>query len=122
MLNLPPLNTKTIWAIINDEIDDDIVHQLVWYYLGYRYDQTSQTWDNSQVDEYWQDYSEPPKFLESRRDTLKLTRSIPQEYKQIIKEKLGFKGYKIDELVPRKTRRASIANWLLSYLEQHPGQ
>jgi hypothetical protein len=49
---------------------------------------------------------------------VKLTRSIPPENKQLLKEKLGFEGYKVGELVPRKTRRATIANWLLSYMQQ----
>lgn len=48
---LPPLNTDTIWAILNEEIDDAIVNQLVWYYLGYRYDQSRHIWDNTQVAE-----------------------------------------------------------------------
>ncbi|MEO1523745.1 MAG: DUF1823 family protein, partial [Cyanobacteria bacterium J06633_2] len=46
-------------------------------------------------------------------------RSIPKENKQLLKESLGFKGYSIDELVPRKTRRATIVNWLLSYQQQN---
>jgi hypothetical protein len=47
-----------------------------------------------------------------------MTRSIPAENKQLLKDKLGFQGYKVNELVPRKTRRATIANWLLSYMHQ----
>ncbi|WP_124975873.1 DUF1823 family protein [Aphanothece sacrum] len=118
MMNLPPLNDETIWAILNEEIDDDTVNQLVWYYLGYRYDKVSQTWDNSQVAEDWQkDYPEPPNFIENRPPIVKLTRSIPQENKQILKEKLGFKGYKLGEFNPRDTRRVTMANWLLSYRE-----
>jgi len=35
MSNLPPLNTETIWAILNDEVDDATVNQLVWHCLGY---------------------------------------------------------------------------------------
>jgi hypothetical protein len=38
MSELPPLNTKTIWAILNEEIDDDTVNKLVWDCLGYRYE------------------------------------------------------------------------------------
>ncbi|MGL6338044.1 MAG: DUF1823 family protein, partial [Waterburya sp.] len=53
MSNLPPLNTDTIWAILNEELDDAIVNQLVWHYLGYRYDQASQTWDLSNVIDDW---------------------------------------------------------------------
>ncbi len=115
--SLPPLNTDTIWAILNDQIEDDLVNQLVWYYLGYRYDQEHQKWDTSQVTEDWrEDYPEPPNFIENRPPTVKLTRSIPKENKQLLKEKLGFQGYKIGEFNPRMTRRATAANWLLSYL------
>ena len=118
MSNLPPLNTDTIWAILNDQIDDSIVNQLVWHYLGYRYDSSTDKWDNSEVSSEWRDeYPEPPNFIENRPPTVKLTRSIPKENKQIAKEKLGFKGYKIGEFGPRETRRATAANWLLSYLQ-----
>jgi hypothetical protein len=50
---------------------------------------------------------------------VKLTRSIPPENKQLLKEKLHFEGYKVAELVPRKTRRATMANWLLNYMQQN---
>lgn len=118
MLNLPPLNQETLWAILNEEIEDQIVNQLVWSCLGYRFDEITQTWDHSNVDPSWQEeYPEPPDFIAYRQPTVKLTRSIPQENKQLLKEKLGFKGYKIGEFTPRHTRRATAVNWLLSYLE-----
>lgn len=117
MSNLPPLTTDTIWQIINQEIDDTTVNQLLWYHLGYRYDSTTQTWDNSQCSEDWRaEYPEPPDFIANRPPTVKLTRSIPKENKQLLKEKLGFKGYKIGEFSPRETRRATAANWLLGKL------
>lgn len=119
---LPPmlsLTTDTIWAILNDAIADHEVNQLVWQCLGYRYDETTGQWDSSQVAEVWrEDYPEPPDFIASRPATVKLTRSIPPENKQLLKEELGFQGYKVGELVPRLTRRATIANWLLSYRKE----
>ncbi|NJK47523.1 DUF1823 family protein [Candidatus Gracilibacteria bacterium] len=119
MSNLPPLNTDTIWAILKEEIDDATVNQLVWNALGYRYDDINKRWDISQVDPEWQqEYPDPPDFIANRPPTVKLTRSIPQENKQLLKEKLGFQGYKIGEFGPRQTRRATAANWLLSYLQQ----
>ncbi|MBW4573509.1 MAG: DUF1823 family protein [Tolypothrix carrinoi HA7290-LM1] len=119
MSNLPPLNTETIWAILNEEIDDAIVNKLVWHYLGYRYDETTGQWDTSKVLPEWRnEYPEPPDFIENRPPTVKLTRSIPAENKQLLKEQLGFKGYKIGEFGPRQTRRATAANWLLSYMQQ----
>ena len=117
MSNLPPLNKETIWDIINDNIDDTTVNQLVWYHLGYRYDANTEKWDTSQVAPEWAaEYPEPGNFIESRPATMKLTRSIPQENKQLLKQKLGFKGYKIGEFGPRQTRRATMAGWLLSYM------
>lgn len=120
MLELPELTAATIWGIINDEISDDIANWLVWVCLGYRFEAAAEQWDASEVAPEWQqEYPQPPNFIESRPATVKLTRSIPAEHKQLLKEKLGFKGYKVDELVPRKTRRATIANWLLSYMKLH---
>ncbi len=116
--DLPPLNPETIWSIINDEIDDETVNQLLWYYLGYRYNSETNQWDTTEVDPAWQEnYPDPPNFIESRPATVKLTRSIPKENKQLLQNELGFKGYKINELTPRKTRRATAASWLLSTLK-----
>ncbi len=117
MSDLPPLNPETIWGIINDTISDETANALVWQCLGYR-QQPDNTWDTANVAPEWQEaYPEPPDFIASRPATVKLTRSIPAENKQLLKEQLGFAGYKVDELVPRKTRRATIANWLLSYMQ-----
>ena len=119
MSDLPPLNTDTIWAILNETIDDDTVNKLIWHYLGYRYDSAANQWETKEVVPEWkEDYPEPPNFIESRPATVKLTRSIPAENKQLLKEQLGFKGYKIGEFGPRQTRRATAANWLLSYMKE----
>ena len=75
MSNLPTLTTDTIWAILNEEIDDATVNQLVWHYLGYQYDEASGQWDNTNVEAAWrEDYPEPPNFIDSRPATVKLTR------------------------------------------------
>jgi hypothetical protein len=119
MSDLPPLTTDTLWAIIHETLEDATVNQLVWHYLGYRYDAATNTWDNTAVEADWREtYPEPPDFIESRPATVKLTRSIPPANKQLLKEKLGFTGYQVNELVPRKTRRATMTNWLLSYMQQ----
>jgi len=119
MSDLPPLTTETMWGILNEEIDDDTVNKLVWHSLGYRYDLNASKWDITGVSPEWQEaYPEPPNFIDSRPATVKLTRSIPPENKQLLKEQLGFKGYKIGEFGPRQTRRATAANWLLSYMKE----
>lgn len=119
MPNLPPLNTETIWAILKDEIDDATVNQLVWQCLGYRYDEQTNSWNATATTEWRDEYPEPPDFIDSRPATVKLTRSIPPENKQLLKEQLGFKGYKVGEFGPRQTRRATAANWLLSYIKSN---
>ena len=120
MPDLPTLSTATVWAILKDEIDDTTANRLVWHCLGYQQNETTGEWDASSVALDWQElYPEPPDFIENRPPTVKLTRSIPAENKQLLKEKLGFQGYTVSELVPRKTRRATIANWLLSYMQIH---
>jgi Domain of unknown function (DUF1823) len=115
---LPPLNDDTLWGILREEISDLQVNQLLWYYLGYRYDRAGNTWNIDGVDPEWQtEYPLPPDFIEYRQPTVKLTRSIPAEYKQLLKEEFGFKGYKVGEFGPRQTRRATAVSWLLSYLK-----
>ncbi|MGC1308608.1 MAG: DUF1823 family protein [Phormidesmis sp.] len=121
MTNLPPLTTETLWAILNNELPDDTVNRLVWHHLGYRLrsgdqaDLSKPVWLTDKVDASWAEkYPEPPNFIESRPATVQLTRSIPKENKQLLKTLLGFKGYSVDQLVPRLTRRATMANWLLS--------
>lgn len=118
MSDLPPLNNETIWSILDEKIDDDTVNQIVWHYLGYRYDSEANKWDITGVSPEWkEDYPEPPNFIDSRPATVKLTRSIPPANKQLLKEQLGFKGYKIGEFSPQQARRATAANWLLSYMK-----
>ena len=121
-MDLPPLSTDTIWAILNQELDDDTVNALVWRSLNYSYDPDSGNWDASTADEDWREI-DPPNFIGSRPMTIKLTRSIPKEHKQLLKERLNFQGYQVHELTPQKTRRATAANWLLHKLvEQNSGQ
>ncbi len=114
---VPLLDRDTIWAILNELLTDLQVNQILWHYLGYRYDRTEDSWDLSRVAPDWvETYPTPPDFIASRPATVKLTRSIPPEHKQLLKEQLGFKGYKIGEFGPRQTRRATAASWLLAYL------
>ncbi|MGB3135213.1 MAG: DUF1823 family protein [Nodosilinea sp.] len=115
-----PLTDDTLWAILNDELEDGTVNHLVGESLGYC--ETSDGWDTSAVDVAWAEkYPEPPNFIESRPATVQLTRSIPKPDKQLLKEELGFKGYSVDQLVPRLTRRATMVSWLLSYRKQPTG-
>jgi Domain of unknown function (DUF1823) len=118
MADIPILNTETCWAILKDEIPDEAVNRILWHCLGYRR-RSNGEWDTSGVHVDWaEQYPEPPDFIGSRPATVKLTRSIPAEHKQLLKDQLGFKGYTVNELNPNLTRRATAVSWLLSYLQQ----
>jgi Domain of unknown function (DUF1823) len=119
---LPILNAALIWRILNRDISDMVVNQLLWQALGYQFDFATQSWDTGNVAADWlADYPQPPDFIAGRPASVKLTRSIPPINKQLLKEYLGFKGYKVGEFGPTETRRATAANWLLSYLQQNDG-
>ncbi len=120
MENLPPLTTDTLWNILHEKLEDDMVNRLVWHYLGYRYNADQDQWCLDEVEASWAEkFPTPPNFIDSRPATVQLTRSIPKEDKQLLKEYLGFQGYKVDQLIPRLTRRATMTNWLLSYMQRH---
>jgi Domain of unknown function (DUF1823) len=120
MTQLPPLSTETLWSILHGDISDETVNCMLWHCLGYRYNPAAQQWDNSAVDPDWaKPYPEPPDFIGNRPPTVKLTRSIPAKHKQLLKEELGFTGYKVGELNPTLTRRATAVSWLLSYIRQN---
>lgn len=104
------ISLAMIRQILDDQVDDATVNAWVLQSLGFRWDPDSQTWDASQAN--W-DGPGIPNFIESREDVVKLTRGIPAEHKQLLKQVLGFAGYRVAELTPRKTRRATAANWLL---------
>jgi hypothetical protein len=115
---IPTINEDLMWEILNETISDLQVDRILWHYLGYRYIPSDNSWDTSTVAPDWvAAYPNPPDFIASRPAAVKLTRSIPAANKQLLKEKLGFKGYKIGEFGPRQTRRATAVSWLLSYME-----
>ena len=63
---------------------------------------------------YWSEkFVKAPQIISERKASVHLTRSIPKEHKQGLKNFLQFKGYKINELYPRRTRRATAVNWLI---------
>lgn len=57
-------------------------------------------------------------MIAERPASVRLTRSIAREHKQLLKEQLGSQGYRIFELVPHRTHRAAAVNWLLAWLRE----
>ena len=68
--------------------------------------------------EWSEAFSEAPQLIAERPASVRLTRSIAKPHKQLLKQQLAFPGYRIGELYPRRTRRATAVNWLLAWLAE----
>lgn len=106
--------------ILDDRLSDRFVCELIWRRLGYGPQQ-----EEAQEGEVWlagpsttaawaEAFPKAPELIAERPASVRLTRSIAKEHKQLLKEQLGFVGYRIGELVPRRTRRATAVSWLLA--------
>ncbi|MDA0718095.1 MAG: DUF1823 family protein [Cyanobacteria bacterium] len=112
-----PLSRTLLEAVLADRLSDRFVCELIWPRLGYAPDGYG-TWSAGPAAEVeWREsFPIEPQFIAERPPSVALTRSIAKEHKQLLKEQLGFAGYTIGELYPRRTRRATAVNWLLAYL------
>ena len=115
-----PLSRALLEAVLADRVNDRFVCELIWPRLGYAQD-GSGTWSAGMATgAVWREsFPIEPQFIAQRPPSVALTRSIAKEHKQLLKEQLGFAGYTIGELYPRRTRRATAVNWLLAHLAQH---
>ncbi len=114
-----PLSKALLLEILSDRIADCFVVRLIWERLGYKpAESLDEVWlagENTPLD-WGEAFPEAPEVIAQRKASVKLTRSIPKEYKQLLKKSLNFDGYRIGELYPRRTRRATAANWLLAWI------
>ncbi|KGG13009.1 MULTISPECIES: DUF1823 family protein [Prochlorococcus] len=113
-----PLSKKLLIQVLDDRMSDRFVARLVWERLGYQEQQfKNMPWPaGPETPLYWsQKFPEAPEIISQRAASVHLTRSIPKEHKQSLKTLLKFEGYRIGELYPRKTRRATAVNWLLAW-------
>ena len=110
-----PISKKLLSLVLEDKVSDVFVCELVWERLFYTKELSINDWVSSALTPpYWSEkFERAPKIIAERLASVHLTRSIPKEYKQGLKNFLNFKGYKIDELYPRRTRRATAVNWLI---------
>ncbi len=116
-----PITDALLWDILQGSLPGAAVNQLVWASLGYEYDPHTQRWRTERVPPAWAEaFPTPPDFIEDRPAIVLLTRSIPPADKQLLKAELGFSGYRLGELTPERTRRATIVNWLLSRRRRCP--
>jgi len=110
-----PICEKLLLLILEDKVSDVFVCELVWERLFYTKELDLNDWvPSSLTPTYWAEkFEKAPQIISERIPSVHLTRSIPKEYKQGLKNFLNFKGYRINELYPRRTRRATAVNWLI---------
>ena len=111
------LSRPLLMAILEDRLSDQFVAQLVWERLGYRPSTAADgIWRaGPQTPADWSEaFPEAPPVIATRPASVRLTRSIPKPYKQLLKEQLHFTGYRIGELYPGEPAgpRWSIGCWL----------
>ena len=110
-----PICKELLFLVLEDKVTDLFVCELVWERLFYIKEKNSNNWVSSALTPiYWSEsFVQAPQFISERLASIHLTRSIPKNHKQGLKNFLNFKGYKINELYPRRTRRATAVNWLI---------
>ena len=110
-----PISRKLLFLVLDDKVSDVFVCELVWERLFYTREKNTNDWISSELTPaYWSEkFRKAPQIISERIASVHLTRSIPKEHKQGLKKFLNFKGYKINELYPRRTRRATAVNWLI---------
>ena len=110
-----PICKELLFLVLEDKVSDVFVCELIWERLFYTREITLNSWVSSPLTpDYWlEKFEKAPQIISERVASVHLTRSIPKEYKQGLKKFLNFKGYKINELFPRRTRRATAVNWLI---------
>ena len=110
-----PICKDLLFLVLEDKVSDVFVCELVWERLFYTRKTTLNKWvSTSLTPTYWSGkFVEAPQIISERLASVHLTRSIPRDHKQGLKNFLNFKGYKINELYPRRTRRATAVNWLI---------
>ena len=110
-----PITRKILFLILEDKVSDIFVCELVWERLFYINQPSTDEWTSSSLTPpYWSEkFLKAPQIISERSASVHLTRSIPKDHKQNLKKIINFKGYKINELYPRRTRRATAVNWLI---------
>ena len=131
------LADENLVKIVSEEASDADVNVLLWKCLGYRYNAASSTWTSEEVFPKWAaKFPSPPDLIGVtrrydpetdkivRNASMDLMRSIPRDFKGGVRSlsRVGWKGFKLSELTPNKTRRAQSANWLIYYREKLLGK
>jgi len=116
-----PICKDLLFLVLEDRVSDVFVCELVWERLFYTRETTLNQWVSSSLTPfYWSEkFVKAPQIISERPASVHLTRSIPKDYKHGLKNFLNFKGYKINELYPRRTRRATAVNWVIYWASEN---
>ena len=137
-LKAADLDDLNLLKIVEESATDIDVNVLLWKCLGYSLSLDEDEdgpgvpngWSNVDVFPKWKSkFPSPPDLIgvtrkydpetdkEVRNASMDLMRSIPRSFKGGVRslQEVGFKGYKLKELTPNKTRRAQAVNWLIYY-------
>lgn len=131
----PSITGDDLLALVRQDAPDFWVNEMARSLLGW-FETADGGWDASHVTAPWaDDYPDgPPDFIGSAHDfspetdrpvkkaVQKLTRSIPAPYKQIMRDvlgPLGFPGWTIRDLTPNRTRRSTVANFIIYWYKVH---
>jgi hypothetical protein len=134
-LSIDEISNNNLIKIVNLECSDDECNMLTWKCLGYKYNTGLNKFELSEkVFPKWASkypippdligitkiYSDPAIDRPVRDASMDLMRSIPKDFKGGVRnlESEGFRGYKLSELTPNKTRRAQLVNWIIYYRER----
>ncbi len=90
-----PISKKLLFLILEDKVSDIFVCELVWERLFYTKKLSLNDWTSSALTpSYWSEkFVNAPQIISERPASIHLTRSIPKEHKQGLKEFLNFGGF-----------------------------
>ncbi|CDF34714.1 unnamed protein product [Chondrus crispus] len=131
----PQITGQDLLAIIRGDTPDAWVNEILRTFLGWKQMENGE-WNDDEVQPMWKKAYKrgPPDFIGKKGDytpemdrpvkiaVQNLSRSIPSDYKQLLKptmKPLGFSGWKVADLTPNLTRRAQAVNWIIYWYKMH---
>ena len=113
-----PLSRPLLHQMLEDRCSDRFVCERIWERLGYDVSEAGWRAGGQTPPDWAEAFPQAPEVIALRPASVRLTRSIAKPHKQLLKQQLAFSGYRIGELYPRRTRRATAVNWLLAWLAE----
>ena len=95
-----PLSRSLLLQILEDRCSDRFVCERIWERLGYQPAEPQWCAGADTPSEWVDAFPEAPELIAERPASVRLTRSVPKEHKQLLKQQLNFAGYRIGELYP----------------------